>query len=142
MGPDDHGFFASHATVQLVYRCTILDLASGQPVVTPFAGAQPGWKNDIAACLDWHINSQFHVIVNWRYIQTLGVTNRSYPGAIFPAVGIKRNSLRRSPILPSGNSECREPVGDEKSRTCFRPSFAEGSPPIRRDGRLRASSAS
>ena len=81
MGPDDHGFFASDATVQLVYRCTILDLASGQPVVTPSAGAQPGWKNDITACLDWHINSQFQVIVNWRYIQTLGVNNRSDAGA-------------------------------------------------------------
>ena len=53
--------------MQLVCRYSYLDLASGQPVLTPSSGVQAGWENDITAGLDWYINSQVHVIVNYAY---------------------------------------------------------------------------
>ena len=65
--PRDRGFFASHMPVQLVCRYSYLDLASGQPVLTPSSGAQAGWENNVTAGLDWYVNSQVHVLVNYVY---------------------------------------------------------------------------
>jgi phosphate-selective porin len=66
-GTEDRGFFAHHMPVQLVCRYSYLDLASGNPILTPSSGAQAGWENDITAGLDWYINSQVHVLVNYAY---------------------------------------------------------------------------
>ncbi len=57
----------SHTPVQLICRYTYLDLASGNPVLTPTSGAQAGWENDITAGADWYINPEIHFIVNYVY---------------------------------------------------------------------------
>ena len=56
-----------HTPVQLICRYSYLDLASGQPVLTPSSGTQAGWENDITAGFDWYINSQVHFMVNYVY---------------------------------------------------------------------------
>lgn len=71
------GFFAEHMPVQLICRYTYLDLASGSPVLTSSSGVQAGWENDITAGLDWYINSQVHVIVNYVYTRLAYVDNSS-----------------------------------------------------------------
>ena len=70
-------FFADHMPVQLVCRYSYLDLASGQPVLTPSSGAQAGWENDVTAGLDWYINPQVHFIVNYVYTHLDYVNNTS-----------------------------------------------------------------
>jgi phosphate-selective porin OprO/OprP len=56
-----------HTPVQLICRYTYLDLASGNPVLTPSSGALAGWENDITAGVDWYINPEVHFIVNYVY---------------------------------------------------------------------------
>ncbi len=70
-------FFAGHTPVQLICRYSYLDLASGQPVLTPTSGAQAGWENDITAGADWYINPQVHCIVNYVYTRLDYVNNTS-----------------------------------------------------------------
>jgi phosphate-selective porin len=70
-------FFASHMPVQLICRYSYLDLASGQPVLTPASGAQAGWENDVTAGADWYINPQVHFIVNYVYTRLDYVNNTS-----------------------------------------------------------------
>lgn len=65
--PATRRFFANHMPVQLICRYSYLDLASGQPVLTPSSGAQAGWENDITAGCDWYVNSQVHFIINYVY---------------------------------------------------------------------------
>ncbi len=70
-------FFARHMPVQLICRYTYLDLASGQPVLTPSSGAQAGWENDVTAGVDWYINPQVHFMVNYVYTHLDYVNNTS-----------------------------------------------------------------
>jgi phosphate-selective porin len=59
--------FSDHTPVQFICRYSYLDLASGNPVLTPSSGAQAGWENDITAGLDWYVNPNVHFIVNYVY---------------------------------------------------------------------------
>ena len=59
--------FSDHTPVQLICRYSYLNLASGNPVLTPSSGAQAGWENDITAGFDWYINANVHFIVNYVY---------------------------------------------------------------------------
>ena len=59
--------FSDHTPVQLICRYSYLNLASGNPVLTPSSGAQAGWENDITAGVDWYINANVHFIVNYVY---------------------------------------------------------------------------
>jgi phosphate-selective porin OprO/OprP len=65
--PRSAWLFADHTPVQLICRYSYLDLASGNPVLTPSSGAPAGWENDITAGVDWYINSEVHFIVNYVY---------------------------------------------------------------------------
>ena len=67
--------FADHAPVQLICRYSYLNLASGQPVLTPSSGVQAGWENDITAGVDWYINPEVHFIVNYVYTHLQYVNN-------------------------------------------------------------------
>jgi phosphate-selective porin OprO/OprP len=64
-----------HTPAQLICRYTYLDLASGNPVLTPSSGAQAGWENDITAGVDWYLNSEVHFIVNYVYTHLSYVNN-------------------------------------------------------------------
>ena len=69
--------FNDHTPVQLICRYSYLNLASGNPVLTPSSGAQAGWENDITAGLDWYINPDVHFIVNYVYTHLSYVDNTS-----------------------------------------------------------------
>jgi len=69
--------FADHTPVQLICRYSYLDLASGNPVLTPSSGTQAGWENDITAGVDWYINPEVHFIVNYVYTHLSYVNNTS-----------------------------------------------------------------
>lgn len=60
-------FFAAHKPVQLVCRYSFLDLVSGAPVLTSPSGAQAGREHDLTAGVNWHLNSQTHLMVNYVY---------------------------------------------------------------------------
>lgn len=60
-------FFAAHKPVQLVCRYSFLDLVSGTPVLTPASGSQAGRENDLTVGVNWHLNSQTHLMVNYVY---------------------------------------------------------------------------
>ena len=69
--------FAGHTPVQLLCRYSYLDLASGNPVLTPSSGAQAGIEHDITVGLDWYINPQVHFMVNYVYSRLDYVNNTS-----------------------------------------------------------------
>jgi phosphate-selective porin OprO/OprP len=66
-----------HTPVQLICRYSYLNLASGNPVLTPSSGAQAGWEHDITAGVDWYINPEVHFVVNYVYTQLTYVNNTS-----------------------------------------------------------------
>ena len=69
--------FAGHTPVQLLCRYSYLDLASGNPVLTPSSGAQAGWEHDITAGVNWYINPEVHFMVNYVYTRLDYVNNTS-----------------------------------------------------------------
>jgi phosphate-selective porin OprO and OprP len=66
-----------HMPVQLICRLSYLNLASGQPVLTPSSGAGAGWENDITVGADWYINPEVHFILNYVFTQLDYVNNTS-----------------------------------------------------------------
>ena len=66
-----------HTPVQLICRYSYLNLAGGNPVLTPSSGAQAGWENDITAGVDWYVNPEVHFIVNYVYTHLTYVNNTS-----------------------------------------------------------------
>ena len=69
--------FSDHTPVQLICRYSYLNLASGNPVLTPSSGAQAGWENDVTAGCDWYINPNVHFIVNYVYTHLTYVNKTS-----------------------------------------------------------------
>jgi phosphate-selective porin OprO/OprP len=69
--------FADHTPVQLLCRYSYLDLASGNPILTPSSGTQAGWEHDITAGVDWYINPEVHFMVNYVYTRLDYVNNTS-----------------------------------------------------------------
>ena len=67
--------FAGHTPVQLLCRYSYLNLASGNPVLTPPSGAQAGWEHDITAGVDWYLNPEVHFMVNYVYTSLNYVNN-------------------------------------------------------------------
>jgi phosphate-selective porin OprO/OprP len=56
----------SHGAVQLLARYTFLDLVDGSPVLTPASGgARAGQQHDLTLGLNWYLNSQMWVMVNY-----------------------------------------------------------------------------
>jgi phosphate-selective porin OprO/OprP len=53
--------------VQLLGRYSYLDLASGDPVLTPADGAGAGLENDFTVGLVWYLNSQTNIQINYIY---------------------------------------------------------------------------
>jgi phosphate-selective porin OprO/OprP len=66
-----------HMPVQLICRYSYLDLASGNPVLTPASGAQAGWENDLTAGVNWFINAQVCFSVNYVYTHLQYVNDTS-----------------------------------------------------------------
>jgi phosphate-selective porin OprO and OprP len=75
--PRSSWLVADHTPVQLTCRYSYLNLASGQPVLTPSSGSQAGWENDLTAGCDWYINPQVHFIVNYVFTHLQYVNNTS-----------------------------------------------------------------
>jgi phosphate-selective porin len=67
--------FRDHMPVQLTCRYSYLDLASGNPVLTPTSGAEAGWENDITLGCTWYINPEVHFMVNYVFTRLTYVDN-------------------------------------------------------------------
>jgi phosphate-selective porin len=60
------GWRFGHGAVQLVARYTYLDLVSGDPVLTPTSGgARAGRQHDLTLGVNWYLNAQTHIMVNY-----------------------------------------------------------------------------
>jgi phosphate-selective porin OprO/OprP len=56
----------AHGAVQLVARYTYLDLVSGDPILTPTSGgARAGSQHDMTLGVNWYLNSQTWIMVNY-----------------------------------------------------------------------------
>jgi phosphate-selective porin OprO and OprP len=84
---DDGDYVPGCGAVQLVARYTYLDLISGDPVLTQTSGARAGRQNDITLGVNWYLNPQVWVMVNyiWTHIDSI------VPGASgnFQGVGVR-----------------------------------------------------
>ena len=71
---EDCGWCCGHGAVQLLARYTYLDLVSGDPVLTPTSGgARAGKQHDITLGVNWYLNSQVWIDVNyiWTHVDSV-----------------------------------------------------------------------
>jgi phosphate-selective porin OprO/OprP len=62
----ERGRVLSHGAVQLLARYTYLDLVGGEPILTPTSGgARAGRQHDATLGVNWYINSQTWIMVNY-----------------------------------------------------------------------------
>lgn len=62
----DTGWSFGRGAVQLLARYTFLDLVDGAPVLTPTSGgARAGRQHDLTLGVNWYLNSQMWVMVNY-----------------------------------------------------------------------------
>lgn len=54
--------------IQVLARCTYLDLVSGTPTLTPASGgARAGIQSDVTLGLNWYLNTLTHFMVNYMH---------------------------------------------------------------------------
>lgn len=85
---DDGVACCGYGALELVARYTYLDLVSGDPVITSTTpGAQAGTQQDVTLGVNWYLNSQVWLMVNyvWSHIDSVA------PGATgnFQALGAR-----------------------------------------------------
>jgi phosphate-selective porin OprO/OprP len=56
---------AGFGAIELVARYTYLDLVSGDPVLTQTAGARAGVENDMTLGINWHLNPNSRLMINY-----------------------------------------------------------------------------
>ncbi len=61
----EDGPIFGRGALQVLCRYSYLDLAGGTPVLTPSAGAQAGIEQDITLGLNWYLNPQSVIMINY-----------------------------------------------------------------------------
>jgi phosphate-selective porin OprO/OprP len=71
---EDGSVCSGHGAVQVVARYTFLDLVSGSPTLTPASGgARAGRQHDVTLGVNWYINPQVRVMLNyvWTHLDSV-----------------------------------------------------------------------
>jgi phosphate-selective porin OprO/OprP len=85
-GEDGRPVFGRGA-VQLLCRLTYLDIAGGDPVLSPATGARAGMTTDMTLGVNWFLNSQSNISLNYIHTNIASVVAGHSGG--FDGVGVR-----------------------------------------------------